>query len=227
MFKFQIEGVKSFIDNLKDIKLNDKVLLKKNLNNKFSNEAIGIYLINNKKIGYAPFIYSQHIHLNLEYYIVNINLSKKEFIIGCLYPETNYLDIIKPDDSNKNINNNHDLYLFKKKLEIIGLNITDIKVLYADDNFIDIKIISNNKINIFYTVTKKYYDNNLIKFTEFYDNKLIKFNVYIPFFTHRLEEYIIRNYNHINAEFINEGSNNLINKKKIYYNHNKKIFWFE
>ena len=221
MFKFQIEGVKSFIDNLKEIKLNDKVFLKRNMNNSISKEAIGIYLINKKKIGYAPFIYSQHIHLDLEYNIININLSKKEIIIGCSYQETNYFEILKPDNSNINIDEQHDLQLFKKKLEIMGLNISTINVLYADDYFIDIKIISNNISNIYYTVTKKYYDNYLIKYTEFFDHKLIKYNVYRPFFTHRLEEYIIKSYTFCNTH----KNNNMTNK--IYYNHNKKIYWYE
>jgi hypothetical protein len=222
MFKFQLEGIKSFKDNILEIKLNEKVILKRNINNKISNEAIGVYISLNKtmkKIGYTPYKYSQHIYLDLEYSIIHINLSKNEIIIGCPYPETNYLDIINPDGSNKNINNEHDLLLFKKKLEILGFNINNITVLYADDNFTDINIKAKPNINnTFYTVTKKYYDNNLIKFNEFYDNQLIEFNVYRPFFTHRLEEYIIRNYNLINY---NNKSN------KLYYNHNKKIYWYE
>ena len=219
MFKFQLEGINSFCDNILEIKLNDKVKLKRNINNKLSSDAIGVYTLHGKKIGYASFIFSQHIDLDLDYSIININLSKKEIIIGCLYPENNYINIIKPDGSNNNIENEHDLLLFKKKLQILGFIIKDIKVLYADDYFIDINIKAEPNINVvYYTITKKYYDINLIKFNEFFDNKLINYNVYRPFFTHRLEEYIIRNYKLIN--------NNLLSNK-IYYNHCNKTYWFE
>ena len=140
MFKFQLEGINSFCDNILEIKLNDKVKLKRNINNKLSSDAIGVYTSYGKKIGYASFIFSQHIDLDLDYSIININLSKKEIIIGCPYPENNYINIIKPDGSNINIENEHDLLLFKKKLQILGFIIKDIKILYADDYFIDINI---------------------------------------------------------------------------------------
>ena len=218
MFKFQLESIKAFRENIINIKLNDKVKLNKEYNNKLSKDAIGVYYLN-KKIGYAPFIFSQNIDLNLDYKIIHINLSKLEIIVGCAYQEKNYLDIIRPDNSNCNIDNNHDLLLFKKKLEILGFVIYDNKVLYADENFIDINIKSKNNINVtYYTVTKKYYDNNLIKYNEFYDNKLIKYNVYVSFFTHRLEEYIYKKYKQINKN---------IQSDKLYYNHIKQIYWFE
>jgi hypothetical protein len=221
MFKFKIEGINSFHEAIKDIKLNDKIILKRNINNQLSEEAIGVYNIFNKKLGYAPFKYSQQINLNLNYFIYNINLSTRNIIIGCIYPETNYIDIIKPDNSNSNININHDLYSLKKKLEISGLKITDIKLLYADDYFIDINIKSEPNIDInFYTVTKKYYDNNLIKYNEFFENNLIEFNVYRSFYTHRLEQYIIKKY-----KLLNDIGNNIENK--LYYNHKRKVYWYD
>ena len=101
----------------------------------------------------------------------------------------------------------------------MGFIIKDIKVLYADDYFIDINIKAEPNINVvYYIITKKYYDINLIKFNEFFDNKLINYNVYRPFFTHRLEEYIIKNYKLINND---------LPSNKIYYNHSKKTYWFE
>ena len=60
MFKFQLEGINSFCDNILEIKLNDKVKLKRNINNKLSSNAIGVYTSYGKKIGYASFIFSQH-----------------------------------------------------------------------------------------------------------------------------------------------------------------------
>jgi hypothetical protein len=218
MLKFNIEGIKSFIDNIKNIKINDKVKLRRNEKNIITNQAIGVYTLDNKKIGYASFIYSNNIDLNLNYTILNINLHNKEIIIGCPYPQESFIDIIEPNNDNSNINQNHDLLLLKKKLELLNFKIIDIKVLYADDYFIDINIKAFPNIDlIFYTVTKKYYDYNLLKYNEFYDNNLLKYNVYVPFFIHRLENYIIKNYKLINDN---------IKTNKIYYNHINKTYYY-
>ena len=218
MLKFNIEGIKSFNENIKNIRLNDKVILKRNKNNRFTSQAIGVYTLDNEKIGYASFIYSNNIDLNLNYTILNINLFKHEIIIGCPYPTESFIDIITPIGNNCNINQNHDLLLLKKKLELLNFKIIDIKVLYADEYFIDINIKTKPNIDVvFYTVTKKYYDFNLLKYNEFYDNKLLKYNIYVPFFIHRLENYIIKNYKLINRN---------IKTNKIYYNHNNKTYYY-
>jgi len=244
MLKFQIEGIRSFADNIADIKINDKVKLKRNINNALSKEAIGIYTLSGKKLGYAPFIYSQH-DLDLDYSIININLSKKEIIIGCKYSENNFLEIFEPLSTNNGFlspsndsedqDDKHNLLLLRKKLEILGYTILDIKVLYSDDYFIDINIKAHPNINtIYYTVTKKYYDQHLIKFNEFYEHNLIQYNIFRAFFTHRLEEYIKKSYKLTdNLSDLNNDSNdndfqfcNETNKKRIFYNHKKKLYCY-
>ena len=201
MLKFQVEGINSFIDNITDLKINDIILLKLNPNNKISNKAIGLYTINHKKIGYAPFKYSENINLNFK--VINIHLGKKEIIIGAEYNEINYLEIIpineiilNMSDKEKEIIQNmsdkekeiikNNLKLLKIKLEKLNYEIKDIFILYNDENFIDINIQIPDKNIIFHTVTKKYYDDNILKYNEFFDNKLISYCIYVPFFINKL-----------------------------------------
>ena len=219
MLKFQVEGIKSFCDNISDIKINDPVKLKLNSKNKISNKAIGIYTLNNKKIGYAPFQYSENINLNFK--IINIFLSKHEIIIGAEYNEINYLDIITLNDSIQlpiTDELKKDLKLLKLKLEKLNYEIKNIDILYYDENFIDINIKTQDKDIIIYTITRKYYDDNILKYNEFYDNTLISYCIFVPFFIHRLEEYIKNNYKLIYS--------NKIQTNKICYNHKNKTYFY-
>jgi hypothetical protein len=53
--------------------------------------------------------------------------------------------------------------------------------------------------NIFYTVTKSYYEQNVFKYDEFYKYKLIPKCVFQEFQIHRLEVYLKRSYKSINS----------------------------
>jgi len=221
MFKFQIDGVKSFTDNLNNLKLNDAVILKLNDKNQISKEAIGIYTLEHKKIGYAPYKYSDYFN-DFNFKIIHINLSRKEIMIGAPYNELNYIDTTIVDVSlitNILINEElaDEIKTLKIKLEKLDFIINELKVLYYDENFIDINIRTPDKDIIFYTVSKSYYQNNKFKYIEFYNYKLIQHSLYKPFFIHRLDEYIKNNYTLINKK-------NITNK--ICYNHKKKIYYY-
>jgi hypothetical protein len=54
MPSYKILGIYSFSENIKQINLNDKVILKKEIKNMKSDNAIGIYTLENKKLGYLP-----------------------------------------------------------------------------------------------------------------------------------------------------------------------------
>ena len=54
MQTFQINGTFTFADNIKLLKIGDKIRLLKNPNNKLSSDAIGAYTISGKKIAVTP-----------------------------------------------------------------------------------------------------------------------------------------------------------------------------
>lgn len=216
MNSIQLDGVYSFLDNIKNIKLNDSVKLLLNPNNKISSDAIGVYTLDNNKIGYVPYN-SNQININDNYKITKINLNKNNLQILIipqssksniiqLFNYENYLDNIIQHNYKEEINK------FKKYLVREGHIINDIKISYYDDNFINIIIetIENNRINknIFYTITKKYYDENIFIYDDFYYNKLINKCLFELFKIHRLEFYIIKNYKPI-EKIINKYKQNI------------------
>jgi hypothetical protein len=67
-----------------------------------------------------------------------------------------------------------DIIHFTKYLKIKGNNINNVMITYCDDNYIDLSIDGN----IFYTVTKKYYEDNIFKYDEFYNLGLIPKCIY-------------------------------------------------
>jgi hypothetical protein len=87
MDNIQLDGVYSFVDNIKKIKLGDPIKLMINSNNIISNKAIGVYTIDNKKIGYLPFTCDQ-IDINNKFFINCIQVSK------LLFKYNNYTTII-------------------------------------------------------------------------------------------------------------------------------------
>lgn len=188
-----IDGTFTFQDTIRNLKFGDKIKLIKNPNNKINSEAIGAYTINGKKIGYVPFKDTQ----------IDI---KAEYTISKIYPNvficreiTDISNIIKIVKSNNDLVDKvdpkllSDLKSFTKFLERSNISVNNIGIIFHNENFIDIKI--NDMI--FYTVTKKYYDDNVFIYDEFYNLKLIPKNIFIPFQIHRLEMYIMKNYKSI------------------------------
>jgi hypothetical protein len=218
MQSIQIDGIFTYIDNIKKLKLGDTIKLKPNPKNRLNKNAIGAYTTDFKKIGYIPFNKSQ-IDINLNYTVTTISLNsfKPLLLISVCFPNENII-IIKPTYLNNNKNDelielleHFSKYLINNKIEFELL-----KIIYNDENFIDL-LIDNN---IFYTVTKKYYDLNIFKYDEFYKYKLIPTCIYEPFKIHRLEIYIKKKYKkiYINKKFNNSISIDILNCEEIIIN---------
>jgi hypothetical protein len=197
----QLDGVYSFMDNIKNLKLDDNVKLIINKNNRLNADAIGVYY-ENKKIGYIPYKLSQ-INIKNTYKIHKINLNKNnlQIIISCNNDDSNYIDyepdyIIKLKYDNYIIKSNldEDLKHFSKYLQRSDIIFTNLGITYNDENYINLLIKDTNDNNLFYTVTKKYYDTNIFKYDEFFINKLISTQIYELFKIHRLDIYLKKNY---------------------------------
>jgi hypothetical protein len=194
MLDIQIDGIFTYVDNVKTLKLGDKIKLIPNPNNRINVNAIGAYTLDNKKIGYIPFKINQ-ININLIYKVSKISLNQNNplLLISVNFDNTNFISIDQNSDLPTKIVND-DVKHFKKYLERNGHIIKYIYISYMDDNYIDLVINSDNNEVIFNTVSKKYYESNIFKYDEFYKYKLIPHCIYQPFLIHRLESYIIKTY---------------------------------
>jgi hypothetical protein len=209
MQSIQIDGTFTYIDTVKTVKLGDTVKLIKNPNNRLNKEAVGVYTLDSKKLGYIPFKSSQ-LDITVEYHISRINLTKDnlQLLISRKYPAAGDSNIIQiePEIFRKTKvstffpeNFIQDLKRFQKNLEKSGVKFNRILPIYYDSNYITIMIETlddnNEKAkNYFYLVTKEYYDKNVFKYDEFFELGLMARNIYIPFQIHRLETYIEKNY---------------------------------
>jgi Fe-S cluster biosynthesis and repair protein YggX len=208
-YKFEILGIKSFIENIRDLKINDNVILKHEPNNRINENAIGVYTLDNKKIGYLPYDNKQLDITTVKYKINDINLNIKiPYIL--IKREYDYYGILElPELNNDEYDKtkyNEDMLKFTKYLERNKIVIKNIDIIYSDENYINMNIKTKNTNDIFYLVSKKYYDKNILKYEEFYENKLIKHNIYIQFMIHRLDQYILKQYK-------------LLNNKKLTFNY--------
>lgn len=193
----QIDGTFSFADNVRTLKLGDKIVLKPNPNNSINSNAVGAYTLNDKKIGYIPFT-SKQVDIKSKYYVFRLNLSQNNPVLQIAreFEVSNIIEIQSECDKYASANKNvitDELKLFKKNLEKAGHIIEEFKVLYKDDNYLNLLINGT----IFYTVTRKYYDENIFRYDELYNYGLIPKCIYIPFQTHRIEIYIQRHYKHL------------------------------
>lgn len=217
MLEIQIDGIFTYADNVKTLKLNDQVKLRRNPNNRINKEAIAVYTMTNLKVGYIPFKSSQ-IDINSKYTVSKISLNQHNpiVIISREYNITNFIEI-EDKINNYTILDKHpyqdDLIAFKKKLyktnKILTCGIT-----YFDNNFINLLIQTDTEAKIFYLVTRKYYEDNIFKYDEFYNYNLIPNNIYLPFQIHRLEMYIEKNYNNITNFIKNKKLIDYIEKNK-------------
>jgi hypothetical protein len=237
----QLDGIYTYLNNVKDLKLNEKVKLIINKNNRINPNAIGVYTLNHKKLGYIPYTINQ-INIDNIYKISKINLNKNnlQVLINCDTDLLNYIkfepEYIKNLKYNSNIIKSEidsELIKFQKYLKQNKIQIKNLGITYIDDNFINISLDDN----IFYTVTKKYYDENVFKYDDFFENKLIPLQIYELFKIHRLEIYIKKNYKtieekikskniklkileefNINMNKISLDSNNCINDNNLIFN---------
>jgi hypothetical protein len=200
MLTIQIDGLITYCDNIKTLKLNDPIKLLPNPNNKFNKNAVGAYTLENKKIGYIPFSINQ-IDIKAKYKVCKINLPSRVLKICREIEESNIIFIEplllkmnrKTDNSNKIYET--ELNHFSKFLKKSNVIYKNLNIIYHDENFINLSIDNN----IFYLITKKYYDENIFKYDEFFQCKIIPQCVYEQFKIHRLEEYIYVNYKNINT----------------------------
>jgi hypothetical protein len=225
MQHIQIDGIYTYIDNIKSLKIGDTIKLIKNPKNKLNADAIGAYTLCGKKIGYIPFKSTQ-IDINKKYLVSKINLSRINpiLIISKDFDICNFIrcePCIITQFKNKTqiyietpLELTNDLKKFAKHLQKSGNNITKIGICECDDSFITLCIETPDTSNVFYTVTKQYYDLNIIKYDEFFKYGLITKCIYQQFQIHRLEKYIEINYTHLTSKKIN----NLIKSKSININ---------
>lgn len=223
MQTIQIDGTFTFANNIKQLKIGDKIKLIPNPNNKINSEAVGAYTINGLKIGYVPFKTSQ-IDINAKYSVFKIKLSQSNpiLLITREFEETNFIecepDFIKEIKyRNNKIKTNIDLKHFYNYLVHSGNEITNLYISYYDLNYINLYISTPDTKAMYQTVTRKYYEDNIFKYDEFYKFKLTPKCIFQEFQIHRLEVYLERKYKSINS---------LLKKKKFKFDSivNLKIF---
>lgn len=208
----QIDGTFTYAQNIKELKIGDIIKLRINPSNRINKDAIAAYTISGSKIGYVPFK-SNQIDIKAKYKVSKINLTQDHplLLIARDFEQSNFI-LIEPDFIKESkyqgiiINRtDSDLKDFKKYLEVSKVLIQDIGIEYKDENYINLIIKTDDSINRFYTVTKKYYEENVFKYDEFFKFKLIPKCIYQPFQIHRLESYIEKKYKPIDK---------LVNSKK-------------
>jgi len=199
----QINGTYSFAQNIKNLKIGDLVKLRINKNNIINSEAIGVYDINNQKIGYVPYKPTQ-INIKSKYTISKIQMNQRNplLLISTPIDKSNFIQSQPQILKNKNETilklNNEELNIFKKSLLKKNINLINFGIIYNDLNFIDLLIETDDtKKIIFNLITKKYYEDNIFIYDEFYKFKLIPFNIFQPFQIHRLENYLDKKYKSI------------------------------
>jgi len=210
MPSYKILGIYSFAENIKRMQINNQVLLKKEDYNIKSRDAIGVYSIDNKKLGYLPVENHDEIkNFNLSYKISKLILNQDYPLleISRYYPTINYLDNIEYPYEKK-IKYDYKLVKISKDLEksILGLEkylytkklkVKRTAVIYVDENFINILIEVSKGIQQFQAVTLKYYKENNEKYEELYENNLIDNFFYRDLLIYRLECYFESNYESI------------------------------
>jgi len=201
MQTIQITGTTTYAENIKDLKIGDRVKLIKNPNNKISADAVGVYTLDgSKKVGYIPFKDSQ-IDIKLKYLVSKINLTLHPplLLLSFEFEPSNFIQV-EPEyiielRDNKIIEINDDTRSFKKYLQKSEIEVEQLGITYHDNNYIN--LLMND--DVFYTVTRDYYEKNIFTYDEFYKFKLIPKCIYQQFQIHRLEIYLKRKYKSIDS----------------------------
>jgi hypothetical protein len=210
MSRYKILGIYSFANTLKDVNINEPVFLKHEKYNIKSKNAIGVYVKNNKKIGYLPIENNKElfnhkysfkiskIELNQDNSIVEI--SRSFLLINKLDNyEFDFLKNLKYEyqfiDPPKDLLNSITFLInnFKHK----KINIKKLALTYIDDNYVNLVIETLTGIETFYTVTYQYFCNNIDIYNELFEFNLIDNLFYKDFFFHRPEKYFLINYKNI------------------------------
>lgn len=206
MQSIQIDGTFTYSKNIKDLKIGEQIKLVPNPSNRLNSEAIGAYTMSGLKIGYIPFK-SNQIDIKAKYTVTKINLTQENPLLlisrqfepsNFIQSEPNFIKRVKYTDESVETDLKDDLKHFYNYLVKSGNQITNLKITYQDPNFVNLIIGTPDEQIIFWTVTKKYYEENVFKYDEFYKFKLIPKCIYQQFQIHRLEVYLEKNYKSIN-----------------------------
>ena len=212
MPKYKVLGIFSFADNLNKVKIDDQVILRSEKFNIKSKDAIGVYTLDNKKLGYLPTENKSEItNFNNAYKISALVLNKEypNVEISRYYPKKNYLEnieypyekIIKYDYKLVDISTEleHAVINLQKYLLTKKIKVKRSAVIYSDDNFVNLLLEVSKGIQQFQTVTLKYFKENEDKYEELFENKLIDNTIYRNLMIYRLECYYETNYTNIMA----------------------------
>jgi hypothetical protein len=204
---YKVIGIYSFAENLKNVKLYDHVILKSEKFNIQSKNAIGIYSLDNNKLGYLPIESKNEIKsFNDAYKISKLILNQDYPLleISRYYSPINYFENIEYPFEKK-IKYEYKLVNISKDVENAVTRLTNylktkkIKVkrsavIYVDDNFINILIEIAKGFEQFETVTIKYFKDNLQKYEEICENGLIDNIFFRELMIYRIESYFEKNY---------------------------------
>lgn len=216
MPSYRILGFYSYAANLKSIKINEPVILKKEEFNIQSKNAIGVYLSDNKKIGYLPIENKDKNKDVIKYFKNSYKISKIELYtnfplleISRCYESTNFLEDIEfpnikklkyeltqiaiTEEIKKNV------YGLEKYLSTKKIKIKEIGITYYDENYINILIETQKGIDEYYTITNKYLKANIDKYEELVEYEMLDNTFYRNFLFHRLECYFEQNYKNIDT----------------------------
>jgi hypothetical protein len=210
MPKYKVLGIYSFADNLRKMNIGDQVILKTEKHNIKSKDAIGVYSLDNKKLGYLPVETTDEVNsFNLSYKISNLVLNQGFPIveISRYYPMINSLNNIEYPFEKK-IKYEYKLINISKELKqsIINLEkylatkrikVKSSAVIYFDDNYINLLVEVSKGIQKFETVTIKYFKENADRYEELYENEIIDHTFFRELLIYRLECYYESNYTHI------------------------------
>lgn len=208
MPSYKVLGIYSFADNLKNININDKVFLKLEKYNIKSKDAIGVYVADDKKIGYLPTENKNELtNFNNSYQISNIILNKEYPLveISRIYSKNNFLDNIEYPYEKKikyeyvliNISKElqNSVISLEKYLQRKRIKVKKSAVIYFDDNYINLLIEVTKGIEQFECITLKYFKENKDKYEEMYENNLLENIFFQELLFYRLECYFEKNFN--------------------------------
>ena len=208
MPSYKLLGIYSFADTLKKIHINDQVILKSEKFNIKSKNAIGVYTIDDKKLGYLPVENQTEItSFDNAYKISNLVLNKEYPLveISRFYPKNSCLENVEYPYEKK-IKYEYKLVNITIELQktIIGLEkylktkrikVKRTAIIYYDENYINILLEVTKGVEQFECITLKYFKENNDKYEELYENNLIECVFFRELLFYRLECYFEKNYN--------------------------------
>jgi hypothetical protein len=207
---YKILGIYSFAENIKKMHLNDQVILKKEVFNLKSKNAIGVYSTDNQKLGYLPVENQDEIkNFNNSYRISNLKLNQEYPIleISRYYEPINYLDNVEYPFEKKikyeyvladvSPKLQQSIVSLEKYLKTKRIKVKRTAVIYVDENYVNILIEVSKGFEQFQTVTLKFFKENAERYEELYENGLLENTFFKDLMFYRLECYIENNYERV------------------------------